>query len=75
MRKELRRPFLCKGRGFCPSCMGRRMNEMALHLTEDVFPKVPVRQFVLSLPKQLRYLLAYNPRLTTLVLRVFVKKI
>ncbi|MBU1536067.1 transposase zinc-binding domain-containing protein [Myxococcota bacterium] len=36
-------PFSCKGRGFCPSCMGRRMNEMALHLTEDVFPKVPVR--------------------------------
>jgi len=68
-------PFSCKGRGFCPSCMGRRMNEMALHLTEDVFPKVPLRQFVLSLPKQLRYLLAYNPKLTTLVLRVFVKKI
>ena len=73
-------PFSCKGRGFCPSCMaegrpGRRMNEMALHLTEDVFPKVPIRQFVLSLPRQLRYLLAYNPKLTTLVLRVFVKKI
>lgn len=68
-------PFSCKGRGFCPSCMGRRMNEMALHLTEDVLPTVPIRQFVLSLPKQLRYLLAYNPKLTTLVLRVFVKKI
>jgi hypothetical protein len=24
---ELRVPFPCKGRGFCPSCMGRRMAE------------------------------------------------
>jgi len=26
---ELRVPFPCKGRGFCPSCMGRRMAEGA----------------------------------------------
>jgi Transposase zinc-binding domain len=65
-------PFSCKGRGFCPSCMGRRMNEMAVHLTENVFPKVPIRQFVLSIPKQLRYILAYNPKLTTKVLNIFL---
>jgi hypothetical protein len=51
------------------------MNEMALHLTEDVFPKVPVRQFVLSLPKQLRYILSHNARLASQVLRIYVRTI
>ncbi|MBU1241338.1 transposase zinc-binding domain-containing protein [Myxococcota bacterium] len=73
-------PFSCKGRGFCPSCMaegppGRRMNEMGLHLTEDVLPKVPIHQFVLSLPKQLRYILSHNPRLASQVLRISVRTI
>ena len=26
-------PFSCKGRGFCPSCGGRRMTERAAHLS------------------------------------------
>jgi hypothetical protein len=51
-------PFSCKGRGFCPSCGGRRMAERAAHLVDHVFPDVPVRQWVLSLPFRLRYLLA-----------------
>jgi len=55
--------------------MGRRMNEMAVNLTENVFPKVPIRQFVLSIPKQLRYMLAYNPKLTTIVLNLFLKTV
>jgi hypothetical protein len=39
--------FSCKGRGFCPSCGGRRMAERAAHLVDHVFPDVPVRQWVL----------------------------
>jgi len=27
-------PFSCKGRGWCPSCGGRRMTERAAHLTD-----------------------------------------
>ena len=27
-------PFSCKGRGFCPSCGGRRMAERAAHLVD-----------------------------------------
>jgi hypothetical protein len=46
-------PFSCKGRGFCPSCGGRRMAERAAHLVNHVFPDVPVRQWVLSLPYRL----------------------
>ena len=30
--------FSCKKRGFCPSCAGRRMAQMAAHLVEPVIP-------------------------------------
>ena len=39
--------FSCKGRGVCPSCNTRRMAEAAAHLTDHVFPRLPVRQWVL----------------------------
>ncbi|MFN0299632.1 MAG: transposase zinc-binding domain-containing protein [Burkholderiales bacterium] len=42
--------FLCKRRGFCPSCGARRMAEAAAHLVDYVIPPVPVRQWVLSFP-------------------------
>jgi hypothetical protein len=63
-------PFLCKGRGFCPSCGGRRMTERAADLVDDVLPPVPVRQWVLTLPYRLRYLLAWDHSLTRAVLAV-----
>src|SRR5438128_5658333 len=53
-------PFSCKGRGFCPSCGGRRMTEQAAHLVDEVLPRVPVRQWVLTMPHRLRYLLAWK---------------
>src|SRR5438876_7059121 len=31
-------PFSCKGRGFCPSCGGRRMTERAAYAVEAVLP-------------------------------------
>ena len=52
--------FSCKGRGFCPSCGGRRMAERAAHLVDHVLPDVPVRQWVLTVPHRLRYLLAWR---------------
>jgi len=67
--------FSCKGRGFCPSCGGRRMADTAAHLVDRVLPEVPVRQWVLSLPFALRYRLAYDAALTTAVLRVFVRTV
>jgi len=53
-------PFSCKGRGLCPTCGGRRMSESAARLADHVLPHVPIRQWVLSLPYRLRYLLAWN---------------
>ncbi len=66
-------PFSCKGRGFCPSCGGRRMTERAARLVDRVLPHVPVRQWVLSLPHRLRYLLAWDHRLCRAVLGVFIR--
>src|SRR5215471_5104719 len=53
--KELLLAFSCKRRGFCPSCAGRRMAQMAAHLVEQVLPWVPMRQWVVSVPIPLRY--------------------
>ena len=30
----------CKRRGFCPSCLGRRMSDLAAHLVDEVSPEV-----------------------------------
>jgi len=65
-------PFSCKGRGFCPACGGRRMAERAAHLIDHVLPDVPVRQWVLSLPHRLRYLLAWDHDLCRRLVHVFV---
>jgi hypothetical protein len=67
--------FSCKGRGFCPSCGGRRMADTAAHLVDRVLPEVPMRQWVLSLPFGLRYRLAYDAALTSAVLGVFVRTV
>jgi hypothetical protein len=68
-RCERLAPFSCKGRGFCPSCGGRRMADTAAHLVDRVFPRVPVRQWVLTVPWALRYRMAYDTALTGDVLR------
>ncbi len=68
-------PFSCKGRGFCPSCGGRRMAEASAHLVDHVFPKVPVRQWVISFPWRLRYLLALDPSLCRDVRKIFLRAV
>ena len=65
-------PFSCKGRGICPSCIARRMSDTAAHLVERVFPAVPVRQWVLSVPAPLRYLLAWDTALASEVVAIFI---
>ena len=62
--------FCCKKRGFCPSCGGRRMAEYAAHLTDAVLPKVPLRQWVISVPIPLRYWMNTNPKLQSQVLKI-----
>ncbi|MDA9981737.1 transposase zinc-binding domain-containing protein [Gammaproteobacteria bacterium] len=64
--------YSCKGRGICPSCHSKRMAAVAAHLVDEVFPCVPVRQWVISFPKRLRYFLLHNFDLTNRVIRIAV---
>ena len=67
--------YSCKGRGVCPSCNTRRMVETAAHLTDHVFPRLPVRQWVLSVPKRLRYFMQRDGPVLNMVLRIFLRVI
>jgi hypothetical protein len=49
------------------------MADTAAHLVDRVFPGVPIRQWVLSLPFVLRYRLAYDSRFVSEVLRIFMQ--
>lgn len=64
--------FACKGRGFCPSCLGRRMCATAATLIEDVLPVVPLRQWVLTFPFGWRLRLAQDGELLSALTRRFV---
>lgn len=54
--------YSCKGRSVCALCNIRRMVGTAARLTDHVFPCLPVRQCVLSVPKQLRYFMQRGGR-------------
>ena len=67
--------FSCKRRGFCPSCGARRMTDSAALLADEVLPEKPIRQWVLSLPFALRFLLATDPDALTRVLGIVYRTI
>ena len=49
------------------------MAEVAAHLTDAVSPHLPVRQWVLSVPKRLRPFLHQTPEVASAVLAIFVR--
>ncbi len=51
------------------------MAETAAHLVDQVIPRVPVRQWVLSFPIPLRFLLAAHPHLLSPILGVINRAI
>ena len=67
--------FSCKSRTLCPSCSGRRMAGTAAAVVDRVLPDVPVRQYVLSLPFELRKLAAFEAPALTALGRIFVDAI
>jgi hypothetical protein len=67
--------FSCKTRGFCPSCTSRRMADTAANLVDRILPAVPYRQWVLSLPRQVRFLLARDADLLGQVVGMFLHKV
>jgi hypothetical protein len=67
--------FSCHGRSICPSCCGRRMANVAAFLVDRVLPDVPLRQYVLSLPYELRRLAAFKADVLTALARIFVETV
>jgi len=65
--------FSCKGRGVCPSCNAQHMAEVAVHLTDEVIPHLPTRQWVLPVPKRLRPFLHQTPEVASAVLGIFLR--
>ena len=51
------------------------MAERAAHLVDRVFPDVPVRQWVLSLPYRMRYQLAWDHDLCRAVVAVYMRAV
>jgi hypothetical protein len=49
------------------------MAKTAAHLVDQVFPPLPVRQWVLSVPKRLRYFLEREPGAVTAVPHMFLR--
>lgn len=56
-------------------CNTRRMAETAAHLVDHVFPPLTVRQWVLSVPKRLRYFLQRDGAALNTALRIFLRVI
>jgi len=67
--------FSCKRRGFCPSYGARRMVDSAALLVDEVLPRAPYRQWVLSVPFQLRFLFASYPELMGTALAIVYRTI
>jgi hypothetical protein len=51
------------------------MAETAAHLVDHVFPPRPVRQWVLSVPKRLRWYLEREPQALSAVLHILLRVI
>ncbi len=59
----------------CPSCSTRRMVEIAAQMVDDVLPRVQFRQWVLSVPKRVRWHMAHKPEVVSGLLGVFLRAV
>jgi len=67
--------FSCKCRYFCPSCHAKRLALWTLWLEETLFPAVPQRQVVLTIPKRLRTWCLHRRKLLGDIARVAAKTV
>ncbi len=51
------------------------MTDRAAHLVDHVFPAVPIRQWVLTLPPRIRYVLAWDHALCRALVAVYVRAV
>jgi hypothetical protein len=62
--------FSCKTRLLCPSCAARHVGDGAAHFLDRVLPDVAYRQIVVSLPFEVRGLLAFRPPVLNAAVRL-----
>ncbi|HYO52392.1 transposase zinc-binding domain-containing protein [Archangium sp.] len=74
-KDELLVAFSCKGRGVCPSCNAKRAQVTAVHLVERVLPHVPYRQWTLSFPHRVRWVLLKEKGLLSDVFALFLRAV
>jgi hypothetical protein len=70
-RKDLLLPYSCRRRCFCPSCHQKRALLFAEHVDEQVLGDLPVRQYVVTIPKMLRLCFKYDRKLLGLLSQCF----
>jgi hypothetical protein len=68
-------PYSCGSRSICPSCSTRRMCNTAAHLVDRVLPNLPLRQWVATIPYELRPLAAAKPDVLAAIARIFVEAV
>ena len=56
-------------------CLARRAAERSAYLIDEVLPVVPIRQWVMSLPMNVRYMMLFDHELTLAVLKVVADSI
>jgi hypothetical protein len=54
---------------------GFAMEDTAEHLVRNVLPEVPIRQWVLSFPRRVRFLAARHPALASRLLDLFTRAV
>ena len=70
-RKDLLLLYSCRRRCFCPSCHQKRSLLFAEHVDEEVLRDLPVRQYVVTIPKMLRLCFKYDRKLLGLLSQCF----
>jgi len=70
-RKDLLLPYSCRRRCFCPSCCQKRALLFAEHVDKEVLADLPVRQYVITIPKMLRLCFKYDRKLLGLLSQCF----
>jgi Zn-finger nucleic acid-binding protein len=66
-------PFSCKRRLACPSCDAKRAVVESSHALDALLPDAAYRQWVLVLPKRLRYFVHRDPRLAGEIASIFAR--
>jgi hypothetical protein len=66
--------FSCKSK-CCDSCHARRSMDLSIHLVSQVLPKVPYRQWTITFPRSIRFLLARDKKLLSKIFGCVIRSI